>query len=167
MRAALLIAAIACAGCGAPRVPPPAAPAAPEAQKAPAGLVAIDPPRVCVVRNGALDVVEVQYNPRTSDSTYQGVPFAEAFPITVGYALRTDWYRDSDSITVAGRTYAEYGIPRVLGPQELQRAGEYRGVPVFVGSDQRSGRDMVYVPLRPGCEFQPYMDVDSMSARRQ
>lgn len=167
MRAAVVIVAIACAGCGGPRLPRPAPPAYPEAPEAPAGLVVIDPPRVCVVRNGELAVVEVQYDPRTSDSTYQGVPFAEAFPITVGYALRTDWYRGSDSITVAGRTYAEYGFPRVLGPQELQRVGEYRGVPVFAAREERDRRGVVYLPLRPGCEFQPYIDVDSMSSRRQ
>jgi hypothetical protein len=48
-----------------------------------------------------------------------------------------------------------YGLPRVLGVNEVTRMGEFQGVPLFAEAGQ-SRPEVVYVPVRPGCEFQPY-----------
>jgi hypothetical protein len=42
-----------------------------------------------------------------------------------------------------------------VGVNELARTGEYQGVPVFAEAGM-ARPDVVYVAVRPGCEFQPY-----------
>jgi hypothetical protein len=50
----------------------------------------------------------------------------------------------------------KFGLPRVLGTGEVSGAGMVHGVNVYAerGADARP--DVIYVPTRPGCEFQPY-----------
>lgn len=111
---------------------------------------------VCVVRDGELQLVRVDYDTRTGDTLVGGRPFAEVYPETVGYAGAAAWYVDDEPMTINGRRHVKYGVPRLLGVHELTPVGEYRGVPVFVekGADARA--DIKYVPVRRGCEFQPY-----------
>lgn len=111
---------------------------------------------VCVVRDGELQLVRVDYDTRTGDTLVGGRRFAEVYPDTVGYAGGAAWYVDNEVIDIDGRRHVRYGLPRVLGVHELTRVGEYRGVPVFVetGADARTG--IKYVPVRPGCHFQIY-----------
>lgn len=51
--------------------------------------------------------------------------------------------------------------PRVLGIREVARAGEYRGVPVYVEQGHPASADILYLAFRPGCAFQPYVAVDA------
>ena len=94
MRAALPITAIAlCAGCAARRPPPAAAPpaAAPVHQPPIPHLAGSQRDLLfCVVRRGELELVRLEYNTRSGDSTYQGVPLAQAFPVDSTYAA--GWY---------------------------------------------------------------------------
>jgi hypothetical protein len=38
---------------------------------------------------------------------------------------------------------------------EVARAGDFQGVPIFAEAGQ-ARPDVIYLPVRPGCEFQPY-----------
>ncbi len=111
---------------------------------------------MCVVENGALREVTATYNTQRSDTTYQGRRFNEAFPATTGYAGGATWYINTEPITINGRRYVKYGLPRVLGVNEVTRTADFQGVPVFAESGATSATEVIYVPVRPGCEFQPY-----------
>jgi hypothetical protein len=105
---------------------------------------------VCVLQSGQLTNVTAQYNPATGDTT--GVP-----QVTEGYAANATWYINNEPVTFNGRRYVKYGLPRVLGVTEVSNVGTYQGVPVFAetgGNQQRP--DVLYIPVRTGCEFQPY-----------
>ncbi len=142
----------------APMVPPPSPPSPP----APTAETI----NVCVVENGSLRGVPAQYASATGDTTVAGRAFAQAYPATEPpYAAGAAWFIQGDGITVDGRRYVKYGLPRVLGMHEVTRSAEHQGVPVFTeGGAARA--DVVYVPVRPGCEFQPYQtEVKSRSVR--
>jgi hypothetical protein len=108
--------------------------------------------RVCVVENGALREVTAMYNTQTGDTTVNGQPI----PATTGYAAGATWYINNEPITVMGRRYVRYGLPRVLGVNEVARAADYQGVAVFAEAGAQGTPEVLYVPVRPGCEFQPY-----------
>jgi hypothetical protein len=111
----------------------------------------------CVVQNGALSSVTAQYNPASGDTTYNGQPIGTAFPATEGYAGGATWYINSEPVTFNGRRYVKYGLPRVLGTTEVTSVGTNQGVSVFAEPSANAQRpDVIYVPVRPGCEFQPY-----------
>jgi len=130
-------------------VPPPPPPPAPP-------TVTTTNIRVCVVQNGALTEVEAMYNTATGDTmTTTGQRFSEAYPAGAQYAGGATWYVNNEPVTFNGRRYVKYGLPRVLGTTEVGRAGEYQGVSVFSEGGSMSA-DVIYIPVRPGCEFQPY-----------
>lgn len=138
-------------------VAPAAAPPPPVGQTPRADIV------VCVVQDGELRMVQAQYDTRTGDTLVDGRPFAAAYPDTIGYAAGAAWYVTNEHMSLNGKRYVKYGLPRVIGPHELTRAGEYRGVPLFaekgkavVQTEHGQTSDFRYVPVRPGCEFQPY-----------
>lgn len=111
---------------------------------------------VCVIENGMLRNVQVEYASATGDTTVAGRPFGVAYPATTPfYAAGAAWYIQGDPITLDRRRYVKFGMPRVLGVNEVARMGEHQGVPVFAEAGM-TRPDVVYVPVRPGCEFQPY-----------
>jgi hypothetical protein len=112
--------------------------------------------RVCVVEAGALREVTARYNRTTGDTMVNGQEFSVAYPATTGYAGGATWYINTEAITVNGRRYVRYGLPRVLGVTEVTRTGEFQGVSVFAEAGATGTPEVVYVPVRPGCEFQPY-----------
>jgi len=114
-----------------------------------------------VVENGALREVTVAYDPVRGDTLLpDGRRLSEVHPETAVtlYALTTPWYRQEAPITVQGRRYTRYGLPRVLSVGEVRRYGDHLGVAVFVAAAHpgTARPDVVYVPLRRGCEFQAY-----------
>jgi hypothetical protein len=164
MASGVLVAVLgACGGAGRE----PATSVAPAAAPPPPAEIAPTPPsdiQVCVVQDGELRMVRAQYETRTTDTLVDGRPFAAVYPDTIGYAAAAEWYANDEYITLNGRRYVKYGLPRVILPHELlTRAGEYQGVPLFaeegkVVAETEHGQtsDIRYVPVRPGCEFQPY-----------
>jgi hypothetical protein len=44
----------------------------------------------------------------------------------------------------------------VLGTAEIVRAAEYKGVGVYVEAGIQGVPEVIYIPVRSGCEFQPY-----------
>jgi hypothetical protein len=132
-----------------PPPPPPAQPVQPQQPQT-------TPISVCVVQNGALTTVTAQYNRTTGDTTVNGQRFSVAYPATTGYAASATWYINNEPITVNGRRYVKYGLPRVLGVNEVTRVADYMGVPVFAEAGATGATEVLYIPVRPGCEFQPY-----------
>jgi len=66
------------------------------------------------------------------------------------------WYINSDPILVGGKRYTKYGLPRVLGANDVVVLAPYKGGFVYAenGNPQR---EVVYLLTRlDGCEFQPY-----------
>ncbi len=119
--------------------PPPPAPVGPTLQDI----------SVCVLQNGQLTTVTAQYNPATGDTT--GVP-----TVTDGYAANASWFINNEPITFNNRRYVKYGLPRVLGVTEVTSIGNFQGVPVFAEAGATGAPDVIYIPVRTGCEFQPY-----------
>jgi hypothetical protein len=148
-----------CAGC-ARHTPPAPAPAPPPTPIQPRAVetapTVIRPFPVCVVADGGLREVLVDYVPATGDSLYQGRRFREVFPVNAQYAANAQWYMDNSAVSFDGRWFSKYGQPRPLAIHELTRIGEYRGVGVYSERAQIEAPAVIYLPLRPGCEFQPY-----------
>lgn len=145
-------------GCGSrPAAPAPEAgsPHPPE----PAPVVTEDgvrPLRLCVLDEGRLREVEATYHPQTGDTLFHGRPVGEAFPDTAGYAFNKPWYVHNEPITWERRYYTKYGPPRVLSPAALRPAGEHGGVVFFAEVDTAETPGVIFVPIRPGCEFHSY-----------
>jgi hypothetical protein len=136
--------------------PPPPAPTPQPVTPPPPVANPVRDIQVCVVQNGMLSNVTAQYNTTSGDTTYQGRDFGAAFPATTGYAAGSTWFINNEPITVNGRRYVKYGLPRVLGVSEVARTADYMGVPVFAEAGATGATEVLYVPVRPGCEFQPY-----------
>jgi hypothetical protein len=139
----------------APVIPPPPPPPPPAVlPPPPPPPPAVNPMRevrVCVVENGMLREATAMYNTQTGDTTWTG-----GTPSMSGYAAGAPWFINNEAITVMNRRYVRYGLPRVLGVNEVTRGGEYQGVPLFVEAGAMGTPEVLYVPVRPGCEFQPY-----------
>lgn len=164
MRIRLLAIVALATGCarGAPPSSPEPAPAPqPAPLPAPIPSISIDTyhAQYCVLRNGRLESVELQIFSATSgDSTYQGNPIARAFPIDSTYALNASWYTGHEPLSLPADRYIKYGLPRVLEPTDVIPVADFRGVTVFAEPmANRERPEVVYLPVRPGCEFQPYV----------
>jgi len=142
----------------APMVDLPPPPMTPEPPPAPPAAPAMQEMQVCVVADGALTSVAVQYDPATGDTMVAGTRFRDRYPATTGYAASATWFVNGEPISFGApaRRYVKYGLPRVLGVSEVARIGEYQGVPVFAEGASGARPEVIYLPLRPGCEFQPY-----------
>jgi hypothetical protein len=127
-----------------PDTPPPPPPAGPTMTDI----------QVCVVQDGNLMNVNAQYS-SAGDTTVNGQPFASAHPMGAQYAGNATWYINNEPVMFQNRRFVKYGLPRVLGVNEVTRVGEFQGVSLFAEMGQ-TRPDVVYVPVRPGCEFQPY-----------
>jgi hypothetical protein len=143
---------------------PPAPPIAPPPPPPPPPAMATI--SVCVVQNGMLANVQAQYDPASRDTMVDGRAFrmahrADAAP----YASGAAWYIQNEQITVGGRRFVKFGTPRVLSVNDVVRAGEYQGIPVFAEAGAARS-EVVYVPVRPGCEFQPYQTETKVGAVR-
>ncbi|WP_420128015.1 hypothetical protein [Longimicrobium sp.] len=109
-------------------------------------------------------VIFVPWKPGTGDTlSTDSLPVSTLAPVTSVYASAAEWYVNNEPITVGGRPYRRNGLPHVVGDGDVVKVGEFRGVGVYAEvADTAVVR--VYLPTRPGCEFQPYVDVDSMLA---
>lgn len=163
---ALLILTAACSSHPVPAAPSPTSPAAlaltppstpaaaPPTPAPPAFRGIVDPAMMCVVRDGHMEEVEID----ARDSTYQGQPIARAFPLDSTFATNASWYRSGEVLWFPASHYMRYGRPRVLGPTDVVPVTTYRGVPVFAEPTANPQRpEVIYLPTRPDCEFQPYM----------
>jgi hypothetical protein len=147
-----LLAAALVAACG-PRTMPEAPRPAPAES---AGRSASNEGPVCVVRDGALEMIPVRIDPVRGDTvTVDGRRLSDVSPAS-GYAAGADWYQRNEVIVFRGDRFLKYGIPRQLTPADVVRIGEYRGVPVFTEAGLAGKLDFIYIPDEPGCSFQLY-----------
>lgn len=120
---------------------------------------------VCIIDQKQLKTVRVDYDRNTGDTTLMVNGSRKAFrqvysSIGKEYAASTPWYINNETLVLRGKKFTKYGLPRVLGTTEVVRAGEYKGVGVYVEAGLDGVPEVIYVPVRSGCEFQPYqMDV--------
>jgi opacity protein-like surface antigen len=135
--------------------PPPPMVEQPMPPPPPPPVIADSDIQVCVLQDGNLANVTAQYNTARGDTMVNGQPFATAFPTNAQYAANASWYINNEPLTFQNRRFVKYGLPRVLGVNEVTRVGEFGGVPVFAETGQ-TRPEVVYVLVRPGCEFQPY-----------
>lgn len=137
----------------APRpTPPPPAPA-----PAPPAAPAERQIQFCVIQNGQLQNVTASFRPATNDTVVGGRPLSQAYPATApNYAAGANWFVQSDTLAFNNGTWVKFGVTRVIQPPQLQRVGETNGTPLFAEAGRQAPFDVVYVPVRPGCEFQPY-----------
>lgn len=168
LRLALAAACATLAACGPRAIPRPPDPAPPPVAAAAPAATRTQPPSdmhdcrcitICFLRDGQLREVPARFNAVTRDTfTADGLPFSTIAPLTGEYASVAGWFVNDEPITFSGRRYRRYGHPRVLGIMQVMKAGAYRGVPVFVEMGiAPDSAEALYLPYRPGCEFQPYM----------
>ena len=118
----------------------------------------------CVVADGRLAKVQVQIDGVTGDTTYQGQPFASAFPLTPEYAAGAEWYERHVPIPQEVRPqenargdYVKYGRAQVLPADTLVRVSTHHGVGVYMThEDAWTNEGLIWVPIRPGCWFHHY-----------
>jgi hypothetical protein len=119
----------------------------------------------CVIEKGELKKVEVDYNTATGDRTItvNGAvkKFYDLYPQEgAEYAARSGWYINSENIALNGASFVKYGLPRVLTPFEISKTAAYKGIGVYTESGLTAQElkevEVIYIPVRSGCEFQPY-----------
>lgn len=115
----------------------------------------------CVIENGVLKEIEVDYNTETGSLTYvrdgKTIDFEEMENLK-DYARKKPWYVNNEKISFGKYKYTKYGLPRVLGIGEITRTGSYDGVGIYVESaSDETTPVLIYMPVRQGCEFQPYL----------
>lgn len=126
------------------------------------GPIYVDPARACVLRNGRLEEVVVDFAASgAGDSLYQSTPFHRAFPTDITYAATAPWFAD-EYVVVDGSRYHKYGLPRIIGSTDVIPFVPIGPVMLFREPTSRGFRpEVVYAPVEPGCVFQPYVRVDA------
>lgn len=116
--------------------------------------------QVCVVVDGRLAEFPVAYDRVAGDTLMDGRLFSVAHPVGSQYAATASWYANNEPLVMNGVTWTRYGLPLVLDVYDVTRVGEFGGVPIFAEPWEHSDPSRLYVPIRPGCEFQPYAPAD-------
>lgn len=167
--AAVLGSALLYAGCGTRQTPPAAVPESSDPPADPRLAVPERPERiirVCFMDDGRLREVQVTYNSLTGETTYEGRPFTEISRDTATYAAEKLWYINNEPVTWETRRFIKYGMPRPLAAAELRPIGRYDGVALFTEAAHPGAPEIVFVPTRPGCEFQSYQwDLTGLGVR--
>lgn len=124
---------------------------------------------VCILDGRQLRTLAAVYRPETGDTVVivQGErrPLSEVYDLNAGYAEDALWFAGKDAVQYAGREYKPFGIERIVEPNELVYNGELQGVNVFVQAGESTPPEVFYVPVRPGCEVQPYRAVEEIRVR--
>ncbi len=152
----------------APPPPPPPAPTPPPPAPEPEERAIT----VCVVDGTQLREVQATFFPETGDTLVmvagEQVPFAQAYPTDEQYAAGQQWFVQDLPITFQDRRYVKFGLPRVVSPDQLTYIGMHEGVTVWgeAGVDEPGDApEVIYIPVRPGCEFQPYQAEEEIRVR--
>jgi hypothetical protein len=80
-----------------------------------------------------------------------------------GYAKNERWFSRKSPIRQYARRYLPYGPRRVVPVSALTRGADHEGVPVFLDRRDVKQPDALYVPVEPGCVFQPYVPAGGSS----
>ncbi|MQA90767.1 MAG: hypothetical protein GEU90_11090 [Gemmatimonas sp.] len=113
-----------------------------------------------------MTMVDAMYSPTSNDTTVNGEPFSDAHPSAVPtYAAGAPWFLRGDSIMVNDTEYVKFGVTRVIEPSQLAWVGTHMGTSVFAEAGTTTPQAVVYVPVMPGCEFQPYQERQAIRPR--
>jgi hypothetical protein len=138
--------------------------------------------RLCAAVDGKLRDFAGWVDAATGDTLVDGGRrFREAYPAR--YAAGGAWYQSRGRLPLPGAVYlpypgagyVPYGLPRPLSSEDLRQPGlelahTVQGVEVFAtlprhaeerqmrNTDQFWNREILYVPVDSGCNFQPYRD---------
>ena len=126
--------------------------------------------QVCVVQGNQLVDVPAIARPTMRDTLVmqggQRVPFSTAYPATgPGYAGGQTWFINNETIRFNNREYLKYGVPRGITPAQLSRTGETQGGGVWTETGAGATQNGIYVPIRPGCEFEAYQPREVLRPR--
>lgn len=119
----------------------------------------------CVIEKGVLKNVEADYSQATGERTITigGTvkKFYDVYPKNgPDYAETATWFINNEAVPFNGAKFVKYGLPRVLAPMEITKTGAYKGVGVYTESGMTEAElktvEVIYIPVRSGCEFQPY-----------
>ena len=143
---------------------PPMAPAPPPAPMAPPAPPPAPPApamrdiNVCVVTDSGLQNVAARVNPANNDTTAMGQAFSSRYPASAPmYAAGTTWFINTDTLRLGSDEFVKFGVSRMItNINQLRRVGDFQGTPLFAETGATAPYQVLYVPLRPGCEFQPY-----------
>lgn len=72
------------------------------------------------------------------------------------YADGKSWFINNEKVDFQKNKFTKYGLPRVLGPNDVTKVGTYNGVGVYTETGLKGRAEVIYIPTRTGCEFQPY-----------
>lgn len=120
-----------------------------------------DPIKVCVIEDDILKEIIAYYDKNTGttyvDRDGELLPFDDAYTLEdEGYSASKTWYINNEEVEALGKTYVKYGLPRVLGVLEIEKVGVYDKVGIYAEVGATGTPEVIYIPVRPGCEFQPY-----------
>ena len=89
-------------------------------------------------------------------------PLDEIHPVGVaaGYAGQEVWFTRGQPITLRGRSYIKYRGERRVPVDQLRRVGDFQGVPLYSAPADTLRPQALYVPVRVGCIFNPYVRED-------
>jgi hypothetical protein len=107
---------------------------------------------ICLVRDGELIQEVHSVDPARLDTSWNH----RQPPLPPGYAADQEWFINNEPFRFNDRGFGKYGLPRILRFGTLKRVGFHQGVPVFAPLDGDDDPLVLYLPVRPGCEFQPY-----------
>ena len=115
----------------------------------------------CVIENGSLKTVSSDYDPATGNYsiTVNGIKksFNAVYPEQGSdYAASASWYVNNETITVTGKKFVKYGLPRILSTTDVEKLTVYNRIGVYVEAGLKGAAEVIYIPVRRGCEFQPY-----------
>ncbi len=114
----------------------------------------------CIIEKGVLKKVVTQYDNSTGEHSViiDGIKkdFRTYSNNNPDYAVSADWYINSETISISGKLYSKYGLPRVIGVNEVVKITAYKGVGVYAEAGQQELGEVIYIPVRADCEFQPY-----------
>jgi hypothetical protein len=115
---------------------------------------------VCLIENGELKVKKGEYNTSTGIKLVEvnGKKLrADSLHVNNSdYARNFSWYINNEGITVNNQYYEKYGLPRVLGANEIEKFAKYQTVGVYREKGMIGDAEVIYIPIQGECEFQPY-----------
>ena len=71
-------------------------------------------------------------------------------------AAALPWVINYEPLTLGKKTYTKYGLPRVLGPTDVELVGSYKGGFLYAESGNPAREVLYLLTNLAGCEFQPY-----------
>jgi hypothetical protein len=83
-------------------------------------------------------------------------PLIVPVPLDAPNASVAPWYLQNEPIRFDGRPYIKYGLSRPLAPGDVTRVGSLDGVALYAETGATELVEVLYVPVAPGFEFQPY-----------